>query len=75
MCRLNTDGPIDATPREMMFHGEIKAWGELQSVVRKHLIGSCPQHVLPFVHSTIDDMKQLHSQIERLSAHMGTLER
>ncbi|HEY9615124.1 DNA methyltransferase [Allocoleopsis sp.] len=35
----------DATRLEMCFMGEIKGWGELQTVVRQHLIRSCSQHV------------------------------
>src|SRR5260370_37848453 len=35
----------DATRLEMCFFQEIKAWGDLQSAVRRHLIRSCTQHV------------------------------
>lgn len=34
----------DATRLEMTFWGEIESWGDLQSVVRKHIIRSCSQH-------------------------------
>jgi len=37
----------DATRLEMTFLGEIEGWGDLQEVVRKHLIRSCTQHVAP----------------------------
>ena len=42
----------DATRLEMMFFGEIKRWGDLQSVVRRHLVRSCTQHVAPFANDT-----------------------
>jgi hypothetical protein len=35
----------DATRLEMCFMGEIKGWGDLQTVVRQHLIRSCSQQV------------------------------
>lgn len=34
----------DATRLEMTFWGEINGWGDLQDVVRRHLIHSCSQH-------------------------------
>jgi len=34
----------DATRLEMMFWGDIKGWGDLQSKVRHNLIHSCSQH-------------------------------
>jgi DNA modification methylase len=34
----------DATRLEMMFWGDIKGWGDLQSKVRRNLIHSCSQH-------------------------------
>lgn len=34
----------DATRLEMTFWGEVQNWGDLQSVVRSHLIRSCSQH-------------------------------
>ena len=35
----------DATRLELMFFGEIKGWGDLQPVIRQHLLRSCTQHV------------------------------
>lgn len=35
----------DATRLEMSFLGEVRGWGDLQDVVRRHLIRSCTQHV------------------------------
>ncbi len=35
----------DATRLEMSFLGEVQGWGDLQDVVRKHLVRSCSQHV------------------------------
>jgi hypothetical protein len=35
----------DAMRLEMCFMGEIAGWGDLQRVVRQHLIRSCSQHV------------------------------
>lgn len=35
----------DATRLEMSFFGEVSGWGELQHVVRRHLVRSCSQHV------------------------------
>jgi len=35
----------DATRLEMSFFRDIQGWGNLQNVVRKHLIRSCTQHV------------------------------
>lgn len=35
----------DATRLEMSFFGEVNSWGDLQKVVRKHLIRACSQHV------------------------------
>jgi hypothetical protein len=37
----------DATRLEMTFLGEIRGWGDLQEVVRKHLVRACSQHVPP----------------------------
>jgi hypothetical protein len=37
----------DATRLEMTFMGEIQGWGDLQEVVRKHLVRACSQHVPP----------------------------
>ena len=37
----------DATRLEMAFMGEIRGWGELQQVVRRHLVRACSQHVPP----------------------------
>lgn len=34
----------DATRLEMTFWNEVKSWGDLQSVVRQHIIRSCSQH-------------------------------
>jgi hypothetical protein len=34
----------DATRLEMTFWGELQGWGDLQRVVRRHLIRSCSQH-------------------------------
>lgn len=34
----------DATRLEMTFWGEVSGWGDLQRVVRQHLIRSCSQH-------------------------------
>ena len=34
----------DSTRLEMTFWGEVASWGELQSVVRRHLVRSCSQH-------------------------------
>lgn len=34
----------DATRLEMTFWGEVSGWGDLQDVVRQHLIRSCSQH-------------------------------
>lgn len=42
----------DATRLEMSFFGEITGWGDLQDVVRKHLVRSCTQHVSPLVGET-----------------------
>ena len=44
----------DATRLEMSFFGEIAGWGDLQEVVRKHLVRSCTQHVSPLVGETSD---------------------
>jgi hypothetical protein len=35
----------DATRLEMTFMGEVSGWGDLQRVVRQHLIRACSQHV------------------------------
>jgi hypothetical protein len=35
----------DATRLEMSFFGHVAGWGDLQSVVRQHLVRSCSQHV------------------------------
>ncbi|MCD1261715.1 DNA modification methylase [Paenibacillus athensensis] len=35
----------DATRLEMSFFNEIQGWGDLQDVVRSHLVRSCTQHV------------------------------
>ncbi|HMO65430.1 MAG TPA: DNA modification methylase, partial [Verrucomicrobiota bacterium] len=35
----------DATRLEMTFMGEIGGWGDLQTVVRRHLVRACTQHV------------------------------
>lgn len=35
----------DATRLEMSFLGEVRGWGDLQEVVRRHLVRSCTQHV------------------------------
>lgn len=37
----------DATRLEMTFMGEIRGWGDLQEVVRQHLVRACSQHVPP----------------------------
>jgi hypothetical protein len=37
----------DATRLEMTFLGEVEGWGDLQQVVRRHLVRSCSQHVPP----------------------------
>lgn len=35
----------DATRLEMSFLGEVRGWGDLQGIVRRHLVRSCSQHV------------------------------
>lgn len=47
----------DATRLEMMFLGEINAWGDLQSAIRRHLVRSCTQHVAPFASDTAAILK------------------
>lgn len=42
----------DATRLEQSFLGEVRGWGELQGVVRKHLVRSCSQHVQSSAHDT-----------------------
>ena len=41
---VNNYDYADATRLEMSFFGEVGGWGDLQSVVRRHLIRSCTQH-------------------------------
>lgn len=35
----------DATRLELAFLGEVRAWGDLQEAIRRHLLRSCTQHV------------------------------
>lgn len=44
----------DATRLEMSFLGEVQRWGDLQSVVRSHLVRSCTQHVTKLTRRTTE---------------------
>jgi hypothetical protein len=66
----------DATRLEMSFLGEIQKWGDLQSVVRTHLVRSCTQHVSklskrttelledPLLHPVEEEIKQVCAALE-----------
>lgn len=58
----------DATRLEMSFMGEIGGWGDLQNVVRPHLIRSCTQHVSKSKNETYnilktDSLKPIYDEI------------
>jgi hypothetical protein len=42
----------DATRLEMTFFGDVAGWGDLQKVVRTHLVRSCTQHISALVPTT-----------------------
>lgn len=50
----------DATRLEMSFMGEVQGWGDLQEVVRKHLVRACSQHMVG-MDGELDRM--LHNQL------------
>ncbi len=73
----------DATRLEMMFFGEIQAWGDLQSVIRRHLVRSCTQHVGPYASDTAailetpelspiaDELKPVCAELDRVKDEHG----
>jgi DNA modification methylase len=73
----------DATRLEMMFFGEIRAWSDLQSVIRQHLVRSCTQHVSPFANGTArlldagelrpiaEEIKPICAKLDRIKEHHG----
>ena len=44
----------DATRLEMSFFGDVRGWGDLQEVVRKHLVRACTQHVSSLTSTTYE---------------------
>ena len=44
----------DATRLEMTFFGDVAGWGDLQEVVRKHLVRACTQHVSSITSTTYE---------------------
>lgn len=73
----------DSTRLEMMFFGEIQAWGELQSVIRRHLVRSCTQHVGPYANNTAaileepelspiaEELKPICAELDRVKDEHG----
>jgi hypothetical protein len=61
----------DATRLEMTFFGDVAGWGDLQDVVRRHLVRSCTQHVSPIVKTTAEilaspELDPIREDIERV---------
>ena len=44
----------DAVRLELSFWGEVQSWGDLQTVIRPHLIRSCTQHIASLKSSTYE---------------------
>jgi hypothetical protein len=71
----------DATRIEMTFLGEIAGWGDLQGVVRRHLIRSCSQHMARYdarpdlaseaVAPIRDELAQAYDELEAVRLHKG----
>ncbi len=68
----------DATRLEMTFFREIDGWGQLQDVVRKHLVHACTQHVTPLIKRTTEIVADpvlapIASELAPICEHLGTV--
>lgn len=73
----------DATRLEMCFFGEIQGWGDLQRVVRTHLVRACSQHVperslrladlldSPALHPIREEISRVCADLAAIREHKG----
>ncbi|HEX8202301.1 MAG TPA: hypothetical protein VF590_17620 [Isosphaeraceae bacterium] len=61
----------DATRLEMSFFGDVTGWGDLQEVVRKHLVRACTQHVSPISSSTYESLES--EELRPIRAEIGSV--
>jgi len=61
----------DATRLEMSFFGDVTGWGDLQEVVRKHLVRACTQHVSSLTSSTYELLET--EELRPIRAEIGSV--